>query len=417
VKERSDLNPTFLIVTTSNWMPTARLGIALSQTGSSVDAICPRSHLIRKSRTLRKAYLYKALSPFSSLRDAISASRPDLIVSADDLATRHLIDLYTEGKQNGGADLQMCDLIERSLGSPESFPFMTARAVFMEIAREEGILTPTTKVIKNATDLELLASGAGFPIVLKADGTSSGEGTVVVRTLPEAKRALRFLERYPNFIRVVKRVFINHDLRSVRLKLQSRCTVVSAQKYISGRDATSLVACWKGEVLGALQFEVIEKQYALGPGSVMRLISNSEIELSVAKIVSRLKLSGLHGFDFLLEEQTGSPYMIEFNPRTTQVGHLTLGARHDLPGALYAALTGTTMRQSPKLTDNPTIALFPQESMRNSQSLFLKTSYHDIPSDEPELIQACTRQVQKGSTQRFAGVCSRIFDSNHRSLL
>jgi ATP-grasp domain-containing protein len=397
-------------------MPTARLGIAFSQTGAQIDAICPARHVIRKAAELRNAYTYKALSPLASLRDAISSSQPDLLVSADDLTTQHLIDLHAEERAKGNSGSSICALIERSLGPQESFPFMIARARFMEIAYEEGVRTPKTGVIKDQGDLEAWAAESGFPVVLKADGSSSGEGTKIVQSLAQAERALKSLQEPVELIRVVKRAIVNRDLRSVRPKLQHRRTTVNAQKYIPGRDATTLVSCWKGNVLGALHFEVVEKQYKLGPASVMRLIENPEIEMFVGKIARRLKLSGLHGFDFLLEEQTGLPYMIELNPRATQVGHLTLGKGRDLPGALFAAVTGTPPREAPRLTDSSTIALFPQESIRDPDSPFLKTGYHDIPSNEPELIRACLRQAHKGATQHLVGAYYRIFSADRHWL-
>jgi hypothetical protein len=393
-------------------MPTARLGIALSQTGGRVEAICPTRHVIRKATVLGKAYAYKALSPLECFRDAINGARPDLIVSADDLSTKHLIDLHAQEKRNGSADSGICRLIERSLGPPESFPFMTSRTPFMEFAQQEGIRIPKTGVIRNGRDLDVWAQESGFPVVLKADGSSSGEGTKVAWTLQEAERTLRCLQEPVELIRVVKRVIVNRDLRSVRPKLQHRRAVVNAQKYIVGRDATTLVACWKGTILGALHFEVVEKQYKLGPASVMRILNNPEIEGFVARIVSRLKLSGLHGFDFLLEEGTLLPYMIEFNPRATQVGHLTLGKGADLPGALYAAVTTTPPREAPKMTDNPIIALFPQESIRDPDSSFLKTGYHDVPAGEPELIRESLRQGRKGAAQHLLGAYSRLFSTD-----
>ena len=411
------MNPTFLIATSSYWMPTARLGIAFSQAGAQIDAICPTRHVIRKAAELRNAYTYKALSPLTSVRDAISSSQPDLLVSADDLTTQHLIDLHAQERTKGNSRSVICELIERSLGPQESFSFMTARARFMEVAKEEGVRVPKTGVIKDQADLAAWAAESGFPVVLKVDGSSSGEGTKIVQSLPQAERALKSLQAPVELIRVVKRAIVNRDLRSVRPKLQHHRATVNAQKYVPGRDATTLVACWKGKVLGALHFEVVEKQYKLGPASVMHLTENPEIEIFVAKIVSRLKLSGLHGFDFLLEEQTGLPYMIEFNPRATQVGHLTLGKGRDLPGALFAAVTGTLPREAPKLTESSTIALFPQESIRDPNSPFLKTGYHDIPSNEPELIRACLRQAHKGATQHLVETYSRIFSTGRHPLL
>ena len=410
--------PTFLIATTSNWVTTARLGISLSHAGGHVDSICPAGQLIRKTSALRKAYPYNALSPMRSFREAILSSRPDLIVSADDLSTQHLLDLYAQEQQDENGDGAICELIERSVGSPKSFPFMTARASFMEIAQEEGIRIPKTMVIRDTNDLKAWISEMGFPVVLKADGSSSGEGTKVVRTFREAERALRSLQRPLHLVRVVKRVLVNQDLRSLRPKLQGRRAVVNAQKFVAGRDATSLVACWEGVVLGGLHFEVVNKQYTYGPASVMRLIENPEMELAIVKTVRRLKLSGLHGFDFLLEDRTGLPYMIEFNPRSTQVGHLTLGTGRDLPGALYAALTRKQAREAPKVTDNPTIALFPQEWLRDPESTFLKTGFHDIPWEEPGLIRACLRNTKKRwPTWQSVEKWLRIFSTNRCSLL
>ena len=57
-------------------------------------------------------------------------------------------------------------------------------------------------------------------------------------------------------------------------------------------------------------------------------------------------LSGLCGFDFMQEANTGKAYLIEINPRATQVGHLTLGGGRDLPAALYGAVTGQPIRRS-----------------------------------------------------------------------
>jgi predicted ATP-grasp superfamily ATP-dependent carboligase len=106
------------------------------------------------------------------------------------------------------------------------------------------------------------------------------------------------------------------------------------------------------------------------------------------KIVGRLNLSGIIGFDFMLEKQSGNPHLIEVNPRATQVGHLNLGPGRDLPAALYAAFTGEAIREAPKVTENRIIALFPQEWKLNPESPFLQSGYHDVPWEEPELIRA-----------------------------
>jgi hypothetical protein len=115
------------------------------------------------------------------------------------------------------------------------------------------------------------------------------------------------------------------------------------------------------------------------------------------KIVRRLNLSGLHGLDFMLEAGTGNAYLIEINPRATQVGHLPLGPGRDLPAALYSAVSGEALQTAPKVTEKDTIALFPQEWIRDPISLFLQSGYHDVPWAEPELIRLCVHQRRKQS--------------------
>ena len=91
----------------------------------------------------------------------------------------------------------------------------------------------------------------------------------------------------------------------------------------------------------------------------------------------------------MLDSHTGNAYLIEINPRATQVGHLALGSGRDLPAALYAALSGNPVQAAPKVTENDTITLFPQEWVRDPASPYLTSGYHDVPWEEPELLRAC----------------------------
>jgi predicted ATP-grasp superfamily ATP-dependent carboligase len=172
---------------------------------------------------------------------------------------------------------------------------------------------------------------------------------------------------------------------------------VSAQAFVAGHEATSTVACWQGNVLASLHFEVLRKSSVAGHATVVRLIENVEISSAVEKAVRRMGLSGLCGFDFMLEASTGNAYLIEINPRATQVAHLGLGAGRDLPAALYGAVSGQKAREAAPATENRTIALFPHEWARDPQSEFLRTGYHDVPWNTPELVYACISRSRKQS--------------------
>jgi hypothetical protein len=395
------VKPSVLIATTSRWFPTARLAAALASAGCRVDAVCPPRHPLANIGGMRKTYVYRGLMAMTSFAEAIRATEPDLIVPGDDLATRHLHRLYEQELQSGPAGQPICELIERSLGSSESFPVVYARSAFIDLARAAGIRAPKTEVIASISALRQWVAGAGLPAVLKADGTSGGDGVRVVHTLEEAERAFRTLQAPPLLLRAVKRAVADRDKTLLWPSVFRHQSVVNAQEFVPGRESTSAVACWQGAVLASLHFEVIHKRDAAGPSSVVRLIENPEMSAAAAAMVRRLNLSGLHGFDFMLEARTGDAYLIEINPRATQVGHLTLGAGRDLPAALYAALSGTEVRTAPKITDKDTIALFPQEWMRDPASPFLQSAYHDVPWDEPGLLRAFATKRQKQGASIF----------------
>jgi hypothetical protein len=399
------LKPIVLIAATSRWVPTARLAMALSQAGFVVDAVCPARHPLGKIRSLRQAYLYRGLTPSISFVHAIAAAKPDLIVPGDDLATLHLQRLH----QRAGSQSELGRLIESSLGVAESFPTVQARTAFMELAERAGVRVPKTAVIENAAALKKWAVRMGFPTVLKANGTSGGDGVRIVRTAEEAERAFGLLAAPPRLSRALKRAVVDRDKTLLWPGLLRRSSVVNAQEFIAGREATSAVACWKGRVLASLHFEVVHKRDSAGPSSVVRVIENAEMSAAGEEMVERLGLSGLHGFDFMVEAHTGNAYLIEINPRATQVGHLTLGAGRDLPAALYAAVSGHAVQAAPKVTENDTIALFPQEWMRDAESPFLRSAYHDVPWEEPELLQACLRLRRKPRAGRAQSEPARTF--------
>jgi biotin carboxylase len=264
-----------------------------------------------------------------------------------------------------------------------------SRTAFIDLARKAGMRAPRTEVIANLNDLRKWVAKVGLPTVLKANGTSGGNGVRVVHTLEEAEHAFRALQSPPLLARAVKRALVDQDKTLVWSSLLRRRSVVNAQEFVAGREATSAVACWQGNVLAGLHFEVIHKRDAAGPSSVLRLIENAEMSAAAEKIAGRLQLCGLHGFDFMLEAHSGNAHLIEINPRATQVGHLALGPGRDLPAALCAALSGEPVHAASKVTESDTIALFPQEWMRDPASEYLTSGYHDVPWEEPELIRAC----------------------------
>ncbi len=390
------MKPTVLMVTTSRWFPTARLAVALAKAGCTVEAVCPPGHSIALTSAVARTFPYSGLSPLRSIAAAIAATKPDLIVSGDDLATCHLHCLHA---QVGTSESSLRALIERSLGSAEHFATVDTREKFMQAAKAQGVRVPDTEVVGDRDALEKWITRAGFPSVLKADGTSGGDGVRVISSMEQAQRAFRELHAAPLFTRAAKRALFDGDTRLVWPALQRQRSIVNAQSFVNGTEATSAVACWNGTVLASLHFEVLQKSHASGHATVLRFIEHFEMISAAEKMVRTLKLSGLQGFDFMLEKGSGHAYLIEINPRATQVCHLSFGPGHDLSAALISALSGQERAAAPRVTENDTIALFPHEWLRDPASPYLRSGYHDVPQDEPELLRACMKK-RRGQSLR-----------------
>lgn len=384
----------------------------MAKRGFETEAVCPAEHSLRKIRTIRKVYSYNCLAPFRSISKAIVAANPDLVIPCDDWAASLLHEVYLRASRKSNPETMIPSLIERSLGSPQNFQIAYERAPLLELAEQEGLRVPKIRVVRSGNDLKKWQSEVGFPAVLKANGTSGGDGVRIARTLEEAERAFSSLEAPPLLAKAIKRVLFDKDMALLWPALLRKRYVVNVQTFVVGRDATSAIACWKGQVLASLHFEVLNKQDAGGPSTVLRLIENQDMVATAQKMTRRLQLSGLYGFDFILEAATGYAYLIEMNPRATQVGHLALGPGHDLPAALYAAITGDEIRATPRITDKDTIALFPQEWLKNPVSEFLHSAYHDVPWEEPEFVSTCLERRKKQdswySVQKWVQALAKI---------
>ncbi|MHB1023041.1 MAG: ATP-binding protein [Acidobacteriaceae bacterium] len=384
-----------LLIATARWVSTARLGMAFAEVGCEVEILCPRAHPALQTTVIHKHYRYKPLIPLLSIERAIEASQPDLIVPCDELVRGHLHRLHATATHRKP---QLASLIEYSLGDPASFHRIHSRLSLMEIAREEQIATPIAVEVASVEDLisELTAQvpRLGLPLLLKADESSGGNGVRLLTQISDAARLWKALHRPPSLPRTLNRMLMDSSWTPLLSFLQRRTRAVSAQQFVPGKEAYTAVACWQGNLLTCMCFEVVVAWSLRGPSSVIKRIENAEMIEASRKIVRRLGLSGFCGFDFICEEKSGIPQLIEMNARPTQVSHLALGPQHDIVAALYSCLCGEPRQDRPSVTGNELIAIFPQEWQRDPSSPMLTRAYHDVPWSEPGLIpDALTKPV------------------------
>lgn len=386
------------IATSCRWFSAARLAMAFQRAGCVVDAACPPRHPVLSTRALETHYRYRALAPLHSLRSAILSSRPDLIVPSDDLAMLHLHRLYNLCVEAGGDDARFVrEAIRTSLGEPAGYSVTGSQNRLMAVAREENIQTPQTQALRSIEEMERWLLEHGFPAVLKADGTSGGEGVRIVQTMRKAVRAYRTLHAPLHTAVVAKRACLDGDWNSVLPWLWQRQRRVSIQSFVTGPDANIAVSCWEGEVLSSISARVLKTWIPKGPATLIRLIENEEMLQAATKIVRRLKFSGLCGFDFMMDEVSGAPLLIEMNARATQTCALPLGPGKDLIASLCSTMTNQRPYGPPVETGGDTIALFPLAWQGDTSSELFQSAYHDIPWEEPGLVRLGLKQARSSS--------------------
>jgi hypothetical protein len=356
-----------LLATTVSWPSAARLAGAFAMLGSRVEAVFPRGHVLRVCRYLDRAYRYRPRRPIQSMADAIRKAEPDLVIPCDDRSLMLLLQLK-----------EFAPLLERSLGPPESYPVLMARAPSIAAAREVGVTAPLTLAVPDVESLRDALAQVGLPCVMKADSSWGGDGVKFVCSWTDAEQAFRTLQGPPSRWRSLARAVLRKDLHFLAEAFEPKSSVVNVQSLVAGKPATSVFAARDGEVLAALHMDVVTWSGDTGPASLLQRTNCRQMDDAVRKIAARFRLSGLQGLDYV-RDKDGVAHLIEINPRATQICHLALGA--DLP----AALLGRPER--PSVTDCRQIALFPQLLMATDLA---RTVYQDIPWDDPAVLRAAS---------------------------
>jgi hypothetical protein len=196
---------------------------------------------------------------------------------------------------------------------------------------------------------------------------------------------LRRLANPPPRWRSLARALRRKDTHHLHEAVSPQPRVVSLQKFIPGHPAASAFAAHDGEVLGAIAYDVLAAQGTIGPPTVIRRVDCPQIHDAARKVARRFNLSGMHGLDFIRDEN-GNVHLIEINPRATQGGTLAFGAGRDLPAALAVSLSQDNRGIRPAI-GNDLVAFFPR-AWQGGGGDYLATAHHDIPWDDPAVLAA-----------------------------
>lgn len=309
----------------------------------------------------------------------------------DDRAVEHIHALYQDlsaaADERGQAVRRV---IETSLGAPRAYHLSGTRHAFLEEMRKVGVLVPAGAEILSGDDLDAWCAAQAAPWVVKAEGSWGGSGVVVAATVQDAKDAYKELSSPLPIHKAVRFRLVDRDPFALARFVHRKKRKVMAQAHIRGRQVTCMVAAWQGRRLASVNAEVMSTQGRVGASTVLRLIDNTTMDHVATVTAEHLGLSGFFGLDFIIEESTGKCFLIEMNPRATQLGHIrSQGA--DLVTRLYEAASGRSVPLQPLPDHGPVIAFFPQALRFLDHDVPLEQVPIDVPWSEPDLVEELLR--------------------------
>jgi hypothetical protein len=136
--------PRILVISAFRWVSPAQAARMFQEAGAEVAVLCPRGHALEKLPLLAGVHRYSTLRPLESLRAAIEAAAPDMLIACDDAVASQLHSLY----QAEAADSALADVIVRSMGPAGNFPLVYSRVGLARLAEELGVATPSSEAVK-----------------------------------------------------------------------------------------------------------------------------------------------------------------------------------------------------------------------------------------------------------------------------
>jgi hypothetical protein len=374
--------PHILLATTGQLPSTARLAMELHDAGARVSLISPGNHPARALDMIEHRLIYRALTPRGSLERAMLRFEPDMVIPCDERTVRDLHAIW-RGTRHPHVKL----LIEKSTAPAGGFPSIVSRAALLSLARRQGVRVPASMPLPDIAALDRWMDNNAAPFMLKADGSWAGFGVRVIPNAATAKDAYLRMTQPVSGRLALRESLLEGNHFDIRSWLRRERPAMSAQGYVEGWPANIGVAAWQGEVLAAVCAESVATTSVTGPSTVVRIIHNTEMTAAAKRIVKALGLSGMIGFDFMIEAATGAAYLIEMNPRNTPICAMRLGPGRDLSEALVARLASRSVRQRPPVTERDIVVFFPDTWREDPASPLLHSGYHDVPWDQPELVR------------------------------
>jgi len=197
-----------------------------------------------------------------------------------------------------------------------------------DLARELGIDTPQIFVPRSTEEAMELIATVELPIVVKMQQTSGAAG---LRLVDDRKT----LEK--EYFDVVRINSLDED------------NLPMLQQRIVGPTTCTLELCDRGNVLGEVMYRGVRTMPRDGGTTMLReSIADPASADAARRLVQHLGFNGLCGFDFVVEESTGKPYLVDGNCRITPAITMAYHGGCDMIEAWVRLVDGEEMSSLPE---------------------------------------------------------------------
>ena len=374
-----------LVATATQWLGAARMPRVLARAGFDVSVLIPKGSLAEKSRYVRRiGFLPHNATTREwvySFAATVKAVAPRIVLPCDDTALRLLMLLATAPPQDMQPDIkvQLQVLINESLGDPAFYQTSIDKLLISPAAEAMGVPVPAHRAVASLEEAEPFIAAHGFPLVVKRSQSTAGDGVAIAQNRDELAAALTRL------------------LQPAGLDFgDSTVGRVMLQAHVPGRIHFYVAVAWKGELLAGFAVDKLEGE-PLGPTTASRYIRSKAMHELTARLAKGFNLTGIFSPEFIVDERSGQPILLELNRRMSHGSHIGASFNVDVAAALYSAMHRLPPTTRSELDDGEEHlrAHFPAEWIRDAESRWLREARVDIPWDEPELFQALVEEGRR----------------------
>ncbi|HXE17043.1 MAG TPA: hypothetical protein VN632_07425 [Stellaceae bacterium] len=328
-----------LVVTTRSWTAVEPFLRSLEQAGFAVALVHGQAggHVLHDASIA--LFLARPLQFRHTIERVMQDLSPDLVVPTDESSFQHLREIYAMRSEAGRMRSPIARTIAKSLGDVASYDSVASGADLQAFAREHGLPVPNSVQVEDETTLRVLLESVPLPVMLKGDGGWAGSRAELVRGIDAGIAAYH---RVTGATQVTKLWKEQNRLHRLSDLLQPRSRAVSLQQYIDGVPAKRLVACRDGKVLAGISVEPLD---GAGPATVAKIVHHGAMNEIAAFVVRTLNLSGIVGFDFVIEHGTRQPWLLGIKPYVTDISLVATQGETTLPDALLAGFAAAPERR------------------------------------------------------------------------